>query len=164
MLIRKYAPIIYFLSSQIDTGDGLPSSICIQCVHQISRAYSFKQLCEQSDINLRQYLGLPPSNKHRKPEEQITNTNHTNDFATTLLLDNFGLESSSADSDEDDYCKIDYSLLQSTLDNTNDEKTIAQRQLLKAAKTQKSKLSKKKLLAKAGGKSSGMFFATYLLL
>lgn len=102
-------------------------------------------------------MGLPPSNKHRKPEEQISNTNNTNDFTTTLLLDNFGLESSSGDSDEDDYCKIDYSLLQSTLENTNDEKTIAQRQLLKAAKTQKSKLSRKKLLAKAGGKSSCKF-------
>lgn len=79
-------------------------------------------------------------------------------------MDNFGLESSSGDSDEDDYCKIDYSLLQSTLDNTNDEKTIAQRQLLKAAKTQKSKLSKKKLLAKAGGKGSGKFPSTYFLL
>ena len=92
--------------------------------------------------------------KHRKEEE----TPHAADFATTLLLDNFGLDSSSGDSDEDDY-KIDYSLLQTTLsENVNDEKAIAQRQLLKAAKSQKNKLSKKKLLAKAGGKAAGEYF------
>lgn len=40
-------------------GDGLPSQVCLQCVHYISRAYSFKLLCERSDANLRQYLGKP---------------------------------------------------------------------------------------------------------
>lgn len=40
-------------------GDGLPSQVCFQCVHYISRAYSFKLLCERSDATLRQYLGKP---------------------------------------------------------------------------------------------------------
>ncbi|KAJ8967812.1 hypothetical protein NQ314_002621 [Rhamnusium bicolor] len=134
-----------FSSVQIENGDGLPSLICLQCVHQISRCYSFKQLCEQSDINLRQYLGKSAIIKQCK-EEDI----HQNDFTTTLLLDNFGLDSSSGDSDEDDF-KEDFSLLQSTMsDNPNDEKAIAQKQLLKAAKSQKSKMSKRKMLAKGG--------------
>lgn len=38
-------------------GDGLPSQVCLQCVHYINRAFSFKQLCERSDATLRQYLG-----------------------------------------------------------------------------------------------------------
>lgn len=135
---------------QIENGDGLPSLICLQCVHQISRCYSFKQLCEQSDINLRQYLGKPTILKQCKEED-----NHqTNDFPTTLFLDNFGLDSSSGDSDDDDF-KDHFSLFQtSVIDNPNDEKIIAQRQLLKAAKSQKSKISRKKILAK-GGKAAG---------
>lgn len=40
-------------------GDGLPSQVCLQCVHYINRAYSFKQLCERSDATLREYLGKP---------------------------------------------------------------------------------------------------------
>jgi hypothetical protein len=153
------AELITGISSvQIESGDGLPGSVCLQCVHQISRAYSFKQLCEQSDTNLRQYLGLPPSIRQRKEEEVV----HPADFASTLLLDNFGLDSSSGDSDDDDY-KIDYNLLQASLsENANDEKAIAQRQLLKAAKSQKSKLSKKKLLAKAGGKAAGKDFISII--
>lgn len=37
-------------------GDGLPDQICIQCLQNVNKAYSFKQLCEESDITLRNYL------------------------------------------------------------------------------------------------------------
>lgn len=37
-------------------GDGLPSQVCLQCVHYINRAFSFKQLCERSESTLRQLL------------------------------------------------------------------------------------------------------------
>lgn len=40
-------------------GDGLPGQVCLQCVHYITRAFSFKQLCERSDSTLRQLLGKP---------------------------------------------------------------------------------------------------------
>lgn len=40
-------------------GDGLPNQVCLQCVHYINRAFSFKQLCERSDATLRQYLEKP---------------------------------------------------------------------------------------------------------
>lgn len=43
---------------QVTEGDGLPSQVCLQCVHYIGRAFSFKQLCERSDSTLRQLLGL----------------------------------------------------------------------------------------------------------
>lgn len=60
------------------------------------------------------------------------------------------MDDSSNDSDDD--FKQNFTLLETTSvsDNANDEKTIAQRQLLKAAKMQKHKMSKKKLLGKNG--------------
>lgn len=39
--------------------DGLPAQVCLQCVHYISRAFSFKQLCERSESTLRELLGRP---------------------------------------------------------------------------------------------------------
>lgn len=121
--------------------------LCLQCVHEITRCYSFKQLCEQSDISLRQYFGKPTRGKHCKEEDSH------NDFTTTLFLDNFGTDFTSEDSDEDDF-KDDFSLLQNISENPNDEKAIAQKQLLKVAKSQKLRLSKRKLLSK-GGKAAG---------
>lgn len=59
------------------------------------------------------------------------------------------MDDSSNDSDDD--FRQDLGLLEGGIsDNPNDEKAIAQRQLLKAAKIQKHKMSKKKLLAKNG--------------
>lgn len=55
-------------------GDGLPGQVCLQCVHYITRAFSFKQLCEQSDATLRQLLGKPIITsyiEHLKPNEHI---------------------------------------------------------------------------------------------
>ncbi|XP_037927792.1 zinc finger protein 628 [Teleopsis dalmanni] len=39
--------------------DGLPAVICNNCIYRLGVAYHFKQECENSDIRLRQYLGLP---------------------------------------------------------------------------------------------------------
>lgn len=126
--------------------------LCLQCVHEITRCYSFKQLCEQSDLSLRQYFGKPPRSKHCKDEEN----HHQNNFTSSLLLDNFGDDTTSEDSDEDDF-KDDYTLLQNISENPNDEKAIAQKQLLKVAKSQKLRLSKRKILSK-GGKAAGNYF------
>ncbi|TMW47296.1 hypothetical protein DOY81_007632 [Sarcophaga bullata] len=38
--------------------DGLPEVICNNCIYRLGVAYHFKQECENSDIRLRQYLGL----------------------------------------------------------------------------------------------------------
>ncbi|KAI4464985.1 hypothetical protein MML48_3g00005501 [Holotrichia oblita] len=40
----------------IREGDGLPNLMCVQCVLQCSRAYTFKQQCEKSENILRQYM------------------------------------------------------------------------------------------------------------
>lgn len=34
----------------------MPSQVCLQCVHYINQAFSFKQLCERSDATLKQIL------------------------------------------------------------------------------------------------------------
>lgn len=38
--------------------DGLPAVICNNCIYRLGVAYHFKQECENSDIRLRQYLGI----------------------------------------------------------------------------------------------------------
>ncbi|KAL3283575.1 hypothetical protein HHI36_006714 [Cryptolaemus montrouzieri] len=48
--------LLSFASLEVKEGDGLPHLMCVQCVLQCSRAYTFKQLCEKSDSILRQYL------------------------------------------------------------------------------------------------------------
>lgn len=41
---------------QVTPGDGLPEKMCVQCVLQVSRAFTFKQQCERSDTTLRSYF------------------------------------------------------------------------------------------------------------
>ncbi|KAF2904319.1 hypothetical protein ILUMI_01847 [Ignelater luminosus] len=54
-------------SLQVLEGDGLPDQVCLQCVHYITKAFSFKQLCEQSDATLRQLLKEPIATSYTKP-------------------------------------------------------------------------------------------------
>ncbi|KAF5282708.1 hypothetical protein FQR65_LT02705 [Abscondita terminalis] len=44
---------------QIMEGDNLPTQVCSQCVDSITRAFSFKQLCERSDLTLRNLFTQP---------------------------------------------------------------------------------------------------------
>lgn len=37
-------------------GDGLPEQVCIQCAQEINRAFTFRKLCERSDVTLRDCL------------------------------------------------------------------------------------------------------------
>lgn len=37
-------------------NDGLPQLMCVPCVLQVSRAFTFKQVCQRSDQTLRSYL------------------------------------------------------------------------------------------------------------
>lgn len=62
----------------------------------------------------------------------------------SLQLENFGLDDDSDDSDDQIKSEIDLLTTQSTSEESVDEKTIAQRQLLKATKLQKAKIAAKK--------------------
>ncbi|KAL7741732.1 hypothetical protein ACLKA6_000346 [Drosophila palustris] len=50
--------------------DGLPAGICNNCLYRLGVAYHFQQECENSDLRLRQYLGLHESWRH----DAATNT------------------------------------------------------------------------------------------
>lgn len=47
-----------FASITVARNDGLPECLCVQCVLQVSRAYTFKILCEKSDLKLREQCQL----------------------------------------------------------------------------------------------------------
>lgn len=41
---------------QVSEDDGLPKVMCVQCVLQVSRAFTFKQQCQRSDTRLRDFV------------------------------------------------------------------------------------------------------------
>lgn len=82
--------------SQIVEGDGLPDQICTQCLQTVSKAYSFKQLCEKSDITLRQYIGTLnfhdvslQSNENILVQQSSIFGDIFNDTTTHSLVENF---------------------------------------------------------------------------
>nr|CAD7440330.1 unnamed protein product [Timema bartmani] len=48
--------IMSFVRIEILPGDGLPAQVCHKCVFQINTSYDFIQVCENSDMKLRQFL------------------------------------------------------------------------------------------------------------
>ncbi|XP_022192750.1 transcription factor Ouib [Nilaparvata lugens] len=48
--------IMSFAHIKIAKGDGLPESVCVECMTQVEIAYHFKLLCEKSDSTLRKSL------------------------------------------------------------------------------------------------------------
>nr|CAD7603595.1 unnamed protein product [Timema genevievae] len=64
-------------SLSVFEGDGLPTLICQQCIHQVNRSYDFKMQCERSDAMLRQYANNTNSFQHSisGPQENAPVTN-----------------------------------------------------------------------------------------
>lgn len=54
---------------QVQAGDGLPELMCVPCVLQVSRAFTFKQQCQRSDHTLKSYLG---------PHDKLNETDNNN--------------------------------------------------------------------------------------
>ena len=78
--------ITIFLTLQINDNDELPSSICNDCIYRLGIAYQFKQLCENSDMRLRECLGLEiipmetnDSKNLKEEKQQLLNINTIND-------------------------------------------------------------------------------------
>ncbi|KAJ8954977.1 hypothetical protein NQ318_000408 [Aromia moschata] len=74
-----------FTSVQVLQGDGLPHQICIQCLQSVNKAYTFKQLCEKSDLTLRNYLNLHLQSISIQPNNLIDEVK-TDLFNTTEVL------------------------------------------------------------------------------
>ncbi|KAF7287155.1 hypothetical protein GWI33_002526 [Rhynchophorus ferrugineus] len=141
--------LMNFTNVQVINEDGLPPLVCLQCILQISRAFSFKQLCEQSDTNLRQYLGKPTIKLAPKREDSIQSTVS---FSDSLLLDSLNGNSSSSDSEPDDFNE-EITIFSQNGNTENNEKLVAQKQLLKIVKLQKNKDRKRKLCSKETDKN-----------
>ncbi|XP_066260473.1 zinc finger protein 25-like [Euwallacea similis] len=139
-----------FTNIQINREDGLPLFICLQCTVQIGRAYSFKRLCVQSDSNLRQYLGkpCPKLNPNHAGSTQIEPSSSAMSTSTSsfnnTFFEGYGMETSSSESEEDDY-RDQMSIQSGMANDPSNEKLMAQQQLLKLARSQKSKNRKKKM-------------------
>lgn len=54
------------LVTQVHAGDGLPELMCVPCVLQVSRAFTFKQQCQRSNQTLKSYVGQ--LNKHNEAD------------------------------------------------------------------------------------------------
>nr|CAD7442611.1 unnamed protein product [Timema bartmani] len=69
--------IMTFAAVKVFEGDGLPTLICQQCIHQVNRSYDFKMQCERSDAMLRQYANNTNSFQHSisGPQENAPATN-----------------------------------------------------------------------------------------
>lgn len=52
-------------------GDGLPEHVCITCISELNRAYSFKQKCERSEYTLRMYLQVPMEEEQTKRKDTV---------------------------------------------------------------------------------------------
>ncbi|XP_077301805.1 uncharacterized protein LOC143922448 isoform X2 [Arctopsyche grandis] len=89
--------LVSVLMLQISENDGLPYQICSHCTYQLSSAFTFKQMCQESDKRLKQYLSKTktklsktilldgtvqhvPSDKVKEEASQICNSNGIIDF------------------------------------------------------------------------------------
>lgn len=50
----------------MEEGDGLPSSICEECLGMVEQGYLFKKKCQLNDSKLREHLRLTELNEESK--------------------------------------------------------------------------------------------------
>lgn len=64
-----YLMIMSCSSVQINENDGLPSMICNECLKNLNVAYNFKQQCETTDLQLKQFLSSVGRNSDDKTDD-----------------------------------------------------------------------------------------------
>ncbi|XP_063232397.1 zinc finger protein 674-like [Bacillus rossius redtenbacheri] len=90
--------IMTFAAVKVYEGDGLPTLICQQCIHQVNRSYDFKIQCENSDAMLRQYA----SNMQASSFQHLTGTGDQASGANpSVPSENGGTNPTSKDSGTD---------------------------------------------------------------
>ncbi|XP_050309663.1 zinc finger protein 436-like isoform X2 [Anthonomus grandis grandis] len=87
-----------FSGIQVSEGDGYPHLMCVQCVLQCSRAYTFKQLIEKSDKILKQFLS--PEFQARL-QEHVNNEQSKRQQAKKELAEHVRFRSPSPNGDDD---------------------------------------------------------------
>ncbi|KAK5650463.1 hypothetical protein RI129_001492 [Pyrocoelia pectoralis] len=85
--------LMYCTTLQIYRGDGLPTQVCSNCLIQITQAYNFKQLAENSDSTLRQYFYVYKNSSQTiiDVNQQIPSTNIGTTLEEKLINDNGAL-------------------------------------------------------------------------
>lgn len=110
-IIKIYhTELCFTLFFQVDENDGLPSKICLQCVNQISSAYTFKQRCEESDATFRKLVqknnALQESSIKKETQSTTNSVEQFEDYAVkSELMDEvkqFDDFSNKSDDDVDD--------------------------------------------------------------
>ena len=66
--------MLQYLNLKIESNefDRMPIGICNNCYYRLSLAYHFKQQCENSDIRLRQYLGIRYFDPNKRDSQTMT--------------------------------------------------------------------------------------------
>lgn len=73
-----------FILTQVRVNDGLPQLMCVPCVLQVSRAFTFKQVCQRSDHTLRIYLqGLEKSLAEKQSTGNVSDETGTQPVQST---------------------------------------------------------------------------------
>ncbi|KAJ8921028.1 hypothetical protein NQ315_015824 [Exocentrus adspersus] len=86
--LRLFEMLMSCASVQVMENDGLPSHVCLQCVHYITRAFSFKQLCERSENTLREILGRPIQATFLELKPLLTNDVLVSSTVTEIISTN----------------------------------------------------------------------------
>lgn len=68
----------------MNTGDGLPCSICRICVEQLAVAYSFKLKCERTDKCLREVVGTSMKTVKQEVQQQSADVELANNIINDL--------------------------------------------------------------------------------
>lgn len=67
---------------QVQHDDGLPQNICLNCVSQINISYTFRNVCKQNDVILRETLGNVHKFKYIKDDVDDELNNESNNTET----------------------------------------------------------------------------------
>lgn len=63
--------IQYSVDVLVEEGDGLPTSVCKECLGMVEKSYLFKKKCQMNDSKLREHLRLLDLNEESKMNERL---------------------------------------------------------------------------------------------
>lgn len=104
----------------MQANDGLPELMCVPCVLQVSRAFTFKQQCRRSDQTLRSFLGeVADNNNVENVEANTVEQSKIEDVIVEVASEDKARESPFQSSDE----HLESELVLDVLPNSFEEET-----------------------------------------
>ena len=82
-----YTLIIWnnFFTFQVEEGDGLPTSVCKECLGMVEKSYLFKKKCQMNDSKLREHLRLLDLNEENKLNERFEDESDSTMVETDIV-------------------------------------------------------------------------------